>query len=476
MQKVSNIVQAPVTNVALSNNQVVPIETASIKSQEQAVAVFTSQSNFSNIFSTNDSKLDFSIPPNTSSIHQCEKISLMLELQATYPAAQADPNAYQLPPVHTFINRLELRCNQNLEDTIWSESFFMEKMFDTEEDLANDAIVELFDPVDFSLSKQFPALYVNQTGATTDATVQNFRVFLRIRPSYLTSKGYLWPTVKDINTLRFFFKPLSQINVTTSTNNLDKLVLTNAELYCSGIKYSDDELSSLLANDYKNTFICQTMFRRYNISDLVIDTNTLISNNLPTSFMRGRFLCVAFFIQQKNAKGEQCIQYRLTSATPNPGVQGVISSVQPKAFASEPNLNLVTKGYNYSYIPDSLSIDTFQFLDSSSNPVYVSDIRGDMLRNVISNSNSQSDYLFNYAIYPFMFTSEPQQDYFLQHASSGSKFIDGLFALRYKTKYNINGLTDESAVPLRFNSIGCGLQLGHVEITNGSTKFVRYDN
>lgn len=479
MQRTSNIVQSPVTNVALNNNAVMPIETASIKSQEQAVSVFTSQSNFSNVFNVNEAKVDFSIPPNTASIHQCEKISVMIEVQATYPAAGVNPVAFQLPPLHTFISRVELRSNTSLVDTLWSESLFAEKMFLTEEDLANDAIVEMWDPIDFGLSKQYPALYVNQT-PTQEATTQSFRTFLNIRSSYLTSKGFLLPKVRDTNTIRLFFKPLSQINVTTSGNNLTDLKLTSCELYCSGIKYSDEELSSLLANDYKNTFICQTLFRRYNVSELVIDPSNNVSNNLPTTFMRGRFHSVAFFIQQRNPKGEQCIQYRLSTVAPNAGVQGVLSSVQPPEFASSPNLSLNTRGYNYSYIPESLAIDSFQFLDSSSNPVFVTDIKGDVLKNVISNSNSQTDFLYKYSIYPFTFTTEPQEDYHLQNARDGSKYIDGLFALKYRTKYNLNLITDQASPtpnPLKFNSVGVALQLGHVELqADGSSKFVRYDN
>lgn len=458
-------IKPPVVNV-LINNVATPIQSSFVKLQEEKVLTISTQSGLSAVFKTAETFIDFRLPSHTSDIHQIEKMCIQMRVTAGYPAATGTATAYSLPATYCWINRVELLSNMEIFDIIQGQNIYTEKTFLKTEDLKNDSVLELFDSNNYGLASQFPGLYVVQT-PTAVADSQSFDCFLVLRNTYLQSKGFLLPHVSSENTIRVYFRTYN--NIKLSRNAATSLTLDSAQLIFSGVKYDDRELLDMLNNDYKQDYSCKTLTRRYNVAQLNFDSNN-VSNNIDVSWLRGTFLSCMFYIALGNQVGEQYIQSQLYNGpNPNPGINGILGNVTPVEYASSLNYSLPFP-INYQLVPETFAIKTFNFLDSSSLPVYVTNQSGQILRNSITSVNSEVDFQTYYPIYRFDFSDHAQEDYNNGNIAHGGRWIDGLYSLVIQSQNNLSSLPGSPKVYL----IGCALQHSEVIIkADGKLKIDR---
>jgi hypothetical protein len=468
-------VASPAPSVQI-DNKISHISTSYVKLQQETIMTISSQSNFSSIFQSNGTYIDFLIPAHSAALSQLEKITLQMEITVNYPAASQTPKAYILPPTFTWLNRIEMFSDSQLYDTIRSDHLFYEKSFKHHEELSNDGKLELFDVDDYGLSPSYPALFVNQTGKNT-STAQTFRVYIDLPQTYLTCPGFFLPVIGEQQQLRFYFNSFDLIKPTFTGNQPVTMTLNNAQVICSGVKYSSEEEQYLIDNDYNGMYSVKCFTRRWNRSRL--NFNAEKESNVDVSYLRGTFSTVGFWIlPSSDPKGEQNIQYQLYQdpAGLNLGVNGLINSIQPVAYGSSLNYSLPDP-INYLYTPETFQISSVDFLDSSSRPVYVSNQDGNILRNSIPTNHSQCDWLTNYSIYRFDFTNSSQEDYEVNSSRSGFRTIDGLYSLKVVSENDLSALSYVNAsgtVNLKPILVGVGLQCSEVIINNGKLSIKRY--
>jgi len=256
------------------------------------------------------------------------------------------------------------------------------------------------------------------------------------------------------------------------------MTLSSTQVIISGVKYAPEEEDSLLKNDYNGKFSVKTFVRRWNSSPLTFNNSQAF---VDVSYLRGTFSNVGFFIMPDNiSNGEKGLQRLLFQAMgqTNLGVNGLINNIKPSIYGSSLNYALPYP-VNYQYTPETFAIKTFNFLDSSNRPVYVTNQDSNILRNSIPTNNSEVDFQTEYSIYRFDFSSTSQSDIENQVSKSGYRFIDGLYQLQLTTQNDISALSYTNSVGSTVNLnpvlIGVGYQLAEIIIeASGELKIVRY--
>lgn len=454
------------------------VKTSHVKLQQENIMTITAQTGFSSVFTSAGSFVDFKIAAHSNAISQAEKIVLQLDVDVTYPAATSTPTAYFLPPVFTWIDRVEIFAGMTLYDTIRRDHFFYENTFLHQEELANKGKLELFNTDNYGIASEYPGLYVMQTGTDNTVTNRSFRCYLNIENTFLTAHGFLLPKVSDDLVLRFYFRSFDQIKPSYVGNQPSSMKLSSTQVIVSGVKFDPEEEDYLLRNDYNNSYSVKTFVRRWNSSALNFANNQAL---VDVSYLRGTFSNVGFFIMPNNqANGELALQtvlYQAQNGT-NLGVNGIVNNIQPSEYASSLNYSL-SNPINYYVTPDTFKIKTWNFLDSSSRPVYVSNQDGNILKNSLPVNNSQADYQSIYSIYRFDFTDHPQDDVKNQVSKHGYSFINGLYSLQFTTENDISNLSYinnlGTPVSLKPNLIGVGMQLAEIIIKgDGTLSIVRH--
>lgn len=475
---INSKIAAPAQHIKI-DNKMTHVKTSHVKLQQESIMTISSQTGYNSIFNSVGGFIDFKIAAHSNALSQAEKIVLQLDVQVTYPAAGPIPQAYVLPPVYRWIDRIELFSGMQLFDTIRGDHLFYHNTFLHQEELANKGKLELFNPDNYGLATEYPGLYVMETGKNTD-TVKNFRCYLHLEDTFITAHGFFLPKISDDIVMRFYFKTFDQIKPTYVGNQPLNMVLSSTQVIISGVKYAPEEEDDLLKNSYNGIFSVKTFIRRWNTSPLTFNNGQAF---VDVSYLRGTFSNVGFFILPSNqANGELGIQSVLyqQQGQSNLGVNGIVNNIQPSAYGSSLNYSL-SNPINYKFVPYTFNIETFNFLDSSNRPVYVTNQDGNILKNSIPVNNSQVDFQSIYSIYRFDFTDESQHDVENQVSSSGYRFIDGLYQLQLVTPAGVDLNTLSyinnvgTPVPLSPVLIGVGYQLAEVLIQpNGELKIVRH--
>lgn len=460
------------------DDKVTHMKTSHVKLQQETIMTLSTQTATNAIFNAQDAFVDFIIPPNSAALSQAEKIVLQMNVAINYPVSTATPTAYILPPTYRWIDRIELFSGMQLLDTIRGDHLFFHNTFLHQEELANKGKLELFNTETYDLANEYPGLYVVQTGIN-EGGVQNARCYLTLDDTFLTAHGFFLPKISKQLLVRYYFKTFDKIKPTYSGNAPLSMALSSSQMIISGVKYSPEEEENLFKNDYNNKYSVKTFVRRWNEVRLNPDVNGFA--NIDVSYLRGTFSTVGFFIlPNSQANGEMGIQKVLYQALggSNLGVNGLVNNVKPSRYGSTLDYSL-NYPINYAYTPETYAIKTFNFLDSSNRPLYVTNQDGNILRNSIPNNNSEVDFQSKYAIYRFDFTNNSQKDIEDESASGGYRWIDGLYSLNIQTENDISALTyvdiTGQTKPLNPQIIGLGYQCAEIIIeSDGDIKILRH--
>lgn len=371
-------------------------------------------------------------------------------------------NYIQNLPVFTIIDRIQILINGKVCDEIASQNYFCELALQDRETLRNYSSTMCFDPESYSFLYNYPGIIVLENPGLTPAVAsQRFKYQIPMWSTFLSSKNYITDFVKDKITVRLFIRPYDNFKVSSPQNAADSMSLIKSSLYLIGTKYSSEDIENIRAEKGKEDLVSMILLRKYGSNGLIRVQQPTGTTYAPLfgqaiydlSFINGRYICLFNMIYPDNVLGgENYLQY----AYP-PSPNATVNDYSSNYITANENLNIYPQragvsrsknnlnGYEYLYTPDSaFSLDRVSIIDDLGNPVYQNLQYAPFLRNVMSTTGVNNDFLKTYAIYPFYFSNNIGDDYKNQHAEHGYKSIKNIYNIEI-----ILSNPDSSSLPFR---------------------------
>jgi len=348
-------------------------------------------------------------------------------------------------PVWGVIDRCQILINGKVADEIASQNFFTELALQDRETLHQYSSTMLFDPETYGLLYKFPgAIILTNPNPVPTNVSRSFSYQIPLFSTFITSENYLTDFIKDKITVRLFLRPHSTFKVSCSDNAADSMEVTSASLYLTGSKYLDEDIDKIRKEKGKDDLVSMILLRKYGSTNLI---RVQQADNLTyaplygqaiydLSYINGRYICLFTMLYPENViGGENYCQLAL----PTKAASTVTAYDSTKLTVNE-NLNVYpldqgvsrsrnnVNGNEYRYTPDSaFALDRVSIIDDLGNPIYQNLQYAPFLRNVMSTTGINNDFLKTYAIYPFYFSNKIHEDYRRQHAENGFISIKNIY-------------------------------------------------
>lgn len=400
-------------------------------------------------------------------------------------------------PVWTMFDRIQILINGKVADEISTMNYFCELSLHNRETLVEYSKSLLIDPDHYGILFNYPGAILMRNATNAPLTVtERFKCQIPLFSTFLQSENYLTDFVQDQITFRVFFRPYDLFKVSAVNNQADTMSLVSTSLYLMGSKFEEQDVRNHRAMKGKDHLVSMIFLRKYGSDKLIRSQQTTNLTYSPIygqsmydlSFLNGRYVSLFSMILPENViGGENYIQLALpcnAASTQNNYISDQLTVVgnlnqypiKFSAKASKKNLN----GFEYTYTPESaFKLDRVSLIDQLGTPIYQNLQYADFLRNVMSTTGVNNDFLKTYAIYPMYFSNNIHNDYKTQHASSGYLTMQDIYNIEI-----ILSNPDASSLPF-YNGAGtlvntlqnslytCGLQIAEMHIRpNGRIEII----
>lgn len=448
----------PAPVVQLNNGNIMSLDSAFHKEQQNSIITKTSISNLSTVFGNSVATVDFQISPHTS-MDKCNFAVIELDLQLL-----GKTTGSLFGPVWNLIDHIDYMLESKTVDTLYGENIFQELSYMDSNQLATMADALGYNKDDFF----FPG-----SDSLIIDTTTIIKRFIPLLKGPLTS-DINWKAIKSSLTVRVYFKKYADISEAGNTNNSfptanDKnIVLVNTQLTMCGVIYPSEVTNDIISNHYINKeYIAPVFGRRIGIFNIGNSLNTATGpKTVELSQFKGTFSNISFFCKLQNNLIENSYQSKLNAPIPIVTPSTVPITTVVSRTGAYPWVQL-------KYSPDSFKVENIVFLDSQGSVAEFTALNSGIFIKSGFNISDESPFNSTYSIYNLDFSDKmggENGDIALNVCKNGSKFIDGLYSLQLYFPSSISAVGFDTSINLYVTA----LQECSLVSRNGKLDFIRH--